>query len=125
MRGADVLATALAEAGVQRVYSLSGNQIMPLYDAFIDAGIGIVHTRHEAAAVHMADASARISGDVGVALLTAGPGHANGVAALYSALMSESPVVALSGHAPEAGSRLLEGRVPLDVLGRDLAGASE
>ena len=102
MRGADVLARSLAESGVRRVFSLSGNQIMPLYDAFIDAGVEVVHTRHEAAAVHMADAWARISGDVGVALLTAGPGHANGVSALYSARMSESPVVALSGHAPLA-----------------------
>ncbi len=102
MRGADVLASAMAEAGVRRLFSLSGNQIMPVYDACIDAGIEIVHTRHEAAAVHMADAFARISGDVGVALLTAGPGHANGIAALYSARMSEAPVVSLSGHAPLA-----------------------
>lgn len=102
MRGADVVATVLSQAGVERVFSLSGNQIMPVYDACIDAGIGIVHVRHEAAAVHMADAWGRLTGQVGVALVTAGPGHANAISALYSARMSESPVLALSGHAPLA-----------------------
>ena len=75
IRGAEVLATALAESGVERVFSLSGNQIMPVYDALIDVGVDIVHTRHEAAAVHMADAHARISGQPAVALVTAGPGR--------------------------------------------------
>ena len=59
-RGADALAQAMAAEGVTRVFSLSGNQIMPVYDACIDAGIDIVHTRHEAAAVHMADAFMRV-----------------------------------------------------------------
>jgi len=102
MRGADLVATALSHAGVQRLFSLSGNQIMPLYDACIDAGIGIVHVRHEAAAVHMADAWGRITAQVGVALVTAGPGHANAISALYTARMSESPLLLLSGHAPLA-----------------------
>jgi acetolactate synthase-1/2/3 large subunit len=99
-RGADVLASSLARAGVRRVFSLSGNHIMPLYDALLDARIPIVHVRHEGAAVHMADAWARLTGEVGVALLTGGPGHANGVSALYTAGASESPVVLLSGQAP-------------------------
>ena len=60
----------------------------------------LVHTRHEAAAVHMADAWARITGEPGIALVTGGPGHANAVSALYTARMAESPVVLLSGHAP-------------------------
>ena len=73
---------------------------MPVFDAALDAGIQLIHARHEAATVHMADASARITGEVGVALVTGGPGHANAVSALYTALMAESPVVLLSGHAP-------------------------
>jgi acetolactate synthase-1/2/3 large subunit len=85
---------------VRQVFSLSGNHIMPVYDAALDAGLSITHTRYEGAAVHMADAWARLTGEVGVALLTGGPGHANGVGALYTALASESPVVLLSGHAP-------------------------
>ncbi|WP_454719948.1 MULTISPECIES: thiamine pyrophosphate-binding protein [Cupriavidus] len=99
-RGADALAATLARAGVRRLFTLSGNHVMPVFDACLDAGIALVHTRHEAAAVHMADAWARLSGEVGVALVTGGPGHANAVSALYTAQMSESPVVLLSGHAP-------------------------
>lgn len=99
-RGADCVARTLAGAGVRQVFSLSGNHIMPVYDAALDAGLSITHTRYEGAAVHMADAWARLTGEVGIALLTGGPGHANGVGALYTALASESPVVLLSGHAP-------------------------
>ena len=101
-RGADMLAASLSRAGVRRVFSLSGNHIMALYDALLDVDIPIVHVRHEGAAVHMADAWARLTGEVGVALLTGGPGHANGVSALYTAGASESPVVLLSGQAPLA-----------------------
>ena len=99
-RGADALVAALAQAGVRRIFTLSGNHIMPVFDACLSAGIDLVHTRHEAAAVHMADAWARLTGEVGVALVTGGPGHANAVSALYTAQMSEAPVLLLSGHAP-------------------------
>ena len=100
-RGADILVQALARAGVRHLFSLSGNQIMPVYDAALDAGLKITHVRHEGAAVHMADAWGRLTGEPGIALLTGGPGHANGVGALYTALASESPLVMLSGHAPQ------------------------
>ena len=100
VRGADVLAHALARAGVRHLFSLSGNQIMPVYDAALDAGLALTHVRHEGAAVHMADSWGRLTGEPGVALLTGGPGHANGVGALYTALAAESPLVMLSGHAP-------------------------
>ena len=99
-RGADMLARALGQAGTKKIFSLSGNHIMPVYDAILDEKLDIVHTRHEGAAVHMADAWARLTGGVGVALVTGGPGHANAVSALYTAYMSESPVVLMSGHAP-------------------------
>jgi acetolactate synthase-1/2/3 large subunit len=99
-RGADALAASLVAEGVKRVFTLSGNHVMPVFDAAFDAGIELVHVRHEAAAVHMADAWARLTGEVGVALVTGGPGHANAVGALYTAAMAESPVILLSGHAP-------------------------
>jgi acetolactate synthase I/II/III large subunit len=99
-RGADALARALARRGATRVFTLSGNHIMPVFDAALDAGISLVHTRHEAAAVHMADAWARLTQQPGIALVTGGPGHANAVGALYTARMAESPMVLLSGHAP-------------------------
>ena len=73
---------------------------MPIFDAAFDAGIALIHTRHEAAAVHMADAWARLTGEPGVALVAGGPGHANALGALYTAAMAESPLVLLSGHAP-------------------------
>ncbi|MEO7056051.1 MAG: thiamine pyrophosphate-binding protein [Caldimonas sp.] len=99
-RGCDALVGALEAAGVRRVFTLSGNHIMPIFDALIGSRIGLIHTRHEAAAVHMADAWSRITGEVGIALVTGGPGHANAVSALYTAQMAEAPVVLLSGHAP-------------------------
>jgi acetolactate synthase-1/2/3 large subunit len=99
LRGADIVARSLARLGCRRVFTLSGNHIMSIFDAALDAGLDLVHTRHEAAAVHMADAHGRLSGDVGIALVTGGPGHANAVGALYTALGAESPVVLLSGHA--------------------------
>lgn len=100
LRGADILARSLAAAGLNRVFSLSGNHIMPVYDAAIEAKLAITHVRYEGAAVHMADAWGRLTGEPGIVMLTGGPGHANGVGALYTALASESPLVLLSGHAP-------------------------
>jgi len=100
LRGADILARSLAQAGLKRIFSLSGNHIMPVYDAAIEAKLAITHVRYEGAAVHMADAWARLTGEPGIAMLTGGPGHANGIGALYTALASESPLVLLSGHAP-------------------------
>jgi len=93
------LIETLANHGVEVIFSLSGNQIMPLYDACIDSNIRIIHTRHEASAVYMAEAYAQMSGKIGVALVTAGPGLLNAVSALYSAARSESPVLLISGDA--------------------------
>lgn len=100
MRGADLLIKTLAKAGIKRVFSLSGNQIMPLYDACIDVDIEIIHTRHEAAAVYMAIAWSQLTGEVGVVMVTAAPGFANSLGPLYSAKASECPVLFLSGDAP-------------------------
>ena len=99
LRGADVVARTLAAAGVRQLFALSGNHVMPLFDAALDTGLRLIHVRHEAAAVHMADAWGRLTGEVGVALVTGGPGHANAVSALYTALEAESPVLLISGHA--------------------------
>src|SRR3954468_16994893 len=100
MRGADVVARTLVAAGSRHLFTLSGNHVMPVFDAALDAGLSLVHVRHEAAAVHMADAWGRLTGEPGIALVTGGPGHANAVGALYTALASESPLVLISGHAP-------------------------
>ena len=102
MRGADLLVQTLALAGVTKIFSLSGNQIMPVYDACLDAGIEIIHTRHEGAAVFMADAWAQLTGEIGIALVTAAPGAANAMGALFSARQSESPVLLLTGDSPRS-----------------------
>ena len=99
-RGADVIARSLARAGTRYAFTLSGNHVMSVFDAALDAKLPLIHVRHEAAAVHMADAWGRLTGEVGVALVTGGPGHANALSALYTALAAESPMVLLSGHAP-------------------------
>ncbi len=98
--GADLLVETLVECGTKYLFSLSGNQILPIYDATIGRDIEIIHTRHEATAVHMADAWGRLTDKPGIAAVTAGPGHLNALSALYMALMAESPLVLLSGHAP-------------------------
>src|SRR5206468_12242209 len=99
-RGADLLVDALAMAGVRHLFSRSGNQILSVYDATVGRDITLIHTRPEAAAVHMADGWARMTEEPGVALVTAGPGHLNAISALYTPLLSESPGALLSGHAP-------------------------
>jgi acetolactate synthase I/II/III large subunit len=99
MCGADIVVETLARAGVRKIFTLSGNHVMPVFDAVLGTGIDLVHVRHEAAAVHMADAWARMTGEVGVALVTGGAGHANAIGALCTAAASESPVLLLSGHA--------------------------
>ena len=99
LRGADIVIRALERQGVARVFTLSGNHIMSLFDAALGRPIDLVHVRHEAAAVHMADAWGRLTGEPGIAMVTGGPGHANAVGALFTALGAESPMVLLSGHA--------------------------
>jgi acetolactate synthase-1/2/3 large subunit len=99
LRGADIVARTLERLGTRHVFSLSGNHIMSVYDAVLETKLEILHTRHEAACVHMADAWGRLTGEPGIALVTGGPGHANAVGALYTALAAESPMVLLSGHA--------------------------
>jgi len=99
LRGADIVMRSLARLGCERIFTLSGNHIMALFDAALETKIDLVHVRHEAAAVHMADAWGRLTGKPGVAMVTGGPGHANAVGALYTALGAESPMILLSGHA--------------------------
>ncbi len=98
LRGADIVMRTLRRAGHNTIFTLSGNHIMSLFDAAIDTRHRLVHTRHEAAAVHMADVWGRLTGEPGIAMVTGGPGHANATAALMTALGQESPLVLLSGH---------------------------
>ncbi|MCC6178767.1 MAG: thiamine pyrophosphate-binding protein [Chloroflexi bacterium] len=97
INGAVLLARALAAAEVGPIFTLSGNQVLPVYDAGIDAGLRFVDGRHETAVTNMADAWGRLTGKPGVALVTAGPGHTNAMTGVATAWMAESPLILLSG----------------------------
>ncbi|MGE0222278.1 MAG: thiamine pyrophosphate-binding protein [Acetobacteraceae bacterium] len=98
LRGADIVVRALEKAGHTRIFTLSGNHIMSLFDAAIDSRLELFHVRHEAATVHMADSYGRLTRQPGIAWVTGGPGHANAVGALFTALGQETPMVLMSGH---------------------------
>ncbi len=100
MRGADILIQSICKSEINVIFSVSGNQIMPIFDAAIDSKIQIVHCRHEASAVFMADGYAKTSGKTGIALVTAAPGFSNALGPLYAIKASQSPVVLLSGDSP-------------------------
>ncbi len=98
LRGADIVVRTLERAGLTDIFTLSGNHIMSLFDAAIGTKLSLMHVRHEAATVHMADAYGRLTGRPGIAWVTGGPGHANAVGALFTALGQETPMILLSGH---------------------------
>jgi acetolactate synthase-1/2/3 large subunit len=98
LRGADIVVRTLERAGHTDIFTLSGNHIMSLFDAAIETKLSLMHVRHEAATVHMADSYGRLTGRPGIAWVTGGPGHANAVGALFTALGQETPMVLLSGH---------------------------
>ena len=100
--GATLIARTLADAGVSCIFTVSGNQVLDVFDACLDVGIKLIHTRHEAAAGHMADAWGRLTGAPGVYLVSGGPAHCNGAVAAGIAGAAESPVLWLSGSGPLA-----------------------
>ncbi len=97
-RGGDLVVRALKEEGVKYIFGLSGDHIKTIFDACIDFGIKIIDTRHEQAAVNMAEGWARFTGKPGVAVVTAGPGAVNAFPGVSVAMQSGSPVVIISGR---------------------------
>lgn len=101
MHGGQLVAKALKAAGVECVFTLSGGHVMAIYDGCLDEGIQVIDVRHEQAAVHAADAWARLHpGKVGVAIITAGPGVTDGVTGVANAWRANSPIVVFGGQAP-------------------------
>ncbi|MEL7158864.1 MAG: thiamine pyrophosphate-binding protein, partial [Actinomycetota bacterium] len=99
--GGKLAARALKAAGVEYVFTLSGGHVMGIYDGCLDEGIKVVDVRHEQAAVHAADAWARLNpGQVGVAILTAGPGVTDGVTGVANAWRANSPILVFGGQGP-------------------------
>jgi acetolactate synthase I/II/III large subunit len=102
--GAQLVWDALEREGVEVVFGYPGGAIMPSYDALLESRIRHVLVRHEQGASHMADGYARVSGKVGVALATSGPGATNLVTGLATAMLDSSPMVCITGQVP---SRLI------------------
>ena len=96
--GSHLLTRALREEGVDTIFTLAGDHILPLLDLLADEGFRLIDCRHEQAAVHMADAWGRVTGRLGVCAFTT-PGHANALPGLVNALSSESPVLNIAGSA--------------------------
>jgi acetolactate synthase-1/2/3 large subunit len=96
--GAQIIWECLVNEGVKTVFGYPGGAILPAYDAMLDYPIHHVLVRHEQGAAHMADAYARASGEVGVAIATSGPGATNLVTGIATALMDSSPIVCLTGQ---------------------------
>ena len=96
--GSHLLIDALKAEGVDTVFGIAGDHILHLLDVMVDEPIRMLDTRHEQAAVHMADAYARLLRRPGVVLSTT-PGHANAVPGLANAMHSEAPVINIAGSA--------------------------
>jgi len=103
--GGELVVRSLEKKGVKYIFTLSGGHIAPIYQHLLDSDIQVVDTRHEQAAVFMADAYARLTGEPGIVLVTAGPGFTNALSGVANARMAGSPVVLLSGR---IGSRMVE-----------------
>jgi len=97
---AGVTARFLKARGVDRIFALCGGHIMPLWMRAVAEDIPIVDVRDERAAVHMAHAHAELTGRLGVALVTAGPGVTNAITGIANAHVSRAPVLVLSGVVP-------------------------
>ena len=103
LMGAEVLMKALAAEGTEFVWGYPGGAVLYIYDAlYKQDSIQHVLVRHEQAAVHAADGYARATGNVGVALVTSGPGLTNAVTGIATAYMDSIPMVIISGQVPTA-----------------------
>ncbi len=98
--GSQAIVRCLKEHGVKTIFGYPGGAVIDLYDALMDSDIENVLVRHEQGAVHAADGLARVTGEVGVALLTSGPGATNGVTGIATAYMDSIPLVVLTGQVP-------------------------
>ena len=98
--GAEAVMMSLLEEGVETIFGYPGGAIMPVYDALYHYANKLTHilVRHEQGAVHAAQGFARVSGKVGVALATSGPGATNLVTGLGDALIDSTPIVCITGQ---------------------------
>ncbi|MCB1896586.1 MAG: thiamine pyrophosphate-binding protein [Zoogloeaceae bacterium] len=97
---AAMIARFLKARGVDRVFALCGGHIMPIWMRVDAEGIRIIDVRDERAAVYMAHAHAELTGKLGVALITAGPGVTNAMTGIANAHVARAPVMVISGTPP-------------------------
>ena len=106
--GAEALMRALKAEGVKTIFGYPGGSIMPVYDALYDYTRGEkkafdhILVRHEQGATHAAEGFARVSGEVGVALVTSGPGATNTLTGVADAMLDSTPIVVIAGQVPIA-----------------------
>lgn len=100
VHGGRMVVKALQEEQVSSVFSIGGGHIAHISDALLDSDIGLYDVRHEQAAVMMAEAQARVTGQPGVAVVTAGPGFTNALTGIANASMAGIPLVVISGVVP-------------------------
>src|SRR3954465_10658019 len=100
LHGGRLIAQRLKAQGVSRLFTLSGGHLFSIYEGCRHEGIQIIDVRHEATATFAAEGWAKVTREVGVAALTAGPGVTNGMSGMASALQNHSPIVVLGGRAP-------------------------
>lgn len=103
LHGGRIVARALRKEGVSHLFTLCGGHIQSIYDGCLDEGIRVVDVRHEQSAAHAADGWSRVTGRVGVAAVTAGPGVTDAVTAVCNAQRAQSPLLLIGGQ----GARLL------------------
>jgi len=100
LSGGHLVARTLRQAGVRHVFTLCGGHILPIYDGCLAEDIQVVDMRHEQACAHAGDAYARLTRNVGVALVTAGPGVTDAVTGVANAYSARSPLLLIGGAAP-------------------------
>ena len=102
LKGADIVLQCLRAEGVDLVFGYPGGAIMPLYDALEGSGVRHILTRHEQGAVFAAEGFARVTGKVGVAIATSGPGATNLITGIADAKMDSVPLVCITGQVRSA-----------------------
>src|SRR5690349_18835951 len=100
--GGHFVAEMLQRSNVDVIYTLSGGHIFPIYDGCVKRNIRLVDVRHEQTAAFAAEAHAKLTRDLGVAVITAGPGVTNAVSAMTTAHFNGSPTLLLGGRAPQS-----------------------
>jgi len=113
-----IVARFLRERGVPRVFGLQGGHIQPIWDQLARLGVEIVDVRDEGAAVHMAHAHRELTGEMGVAMVTAGPGVTNAVTAVANASVSRIPLLLIGGCPPRPQENMgpLQGIPHVEIL---------